>query len=231
MDIYGAYLVGYFTAYSGIPFRAFEILGDVARSCSPEELEIIRAHLDFVKSRNSKTADMIVGVEALLAEGGLLQPLKPQTFIQWDIWARTARCAVAVATTRDSSVEVALLVGEATASFASALALEDLLRTVVRGTDTNAAAQMEDSVREVFETRSSIERLAERRGVPTRAASVLNEILSTTVTLNEPISNATHRQTLVRDALEFVNLRVRDIDAAFKRQGRVEADPEHADPH
>lgn len=69
---------------------------------------------------------------------------------------------------------------------------------------------MEDSVREVFETRSSIERLAERRGVPTRAASVLNEILSTTVTLNEPISNATHRQTLVRDALEFVNLRVRD---------------------
>lgn len=107
MDIYGAYLVGYFTAYSGIPFRAFEILGDVARSCSPEELEIIRAHLDFVKSRNSKTADMIVGVEALLAEGGLLQPLKPQTFIQWDIWARTARCAVAVATTRDSSVECA----------------------------------------------------------------------------------------------------------------------------
>lgn len=218
MDVYGAYLVGYLTAYSGIPFRTFEILGAVARQSAPDELATIRAHLDFVKSKNDQTADMVVGVDALLAEHGLLQPPKPQTFTQWDAWARNARTAVATATTRGSEVETALLLGEAVASFASALALEDLLRTVVRNTDASESRRaIDDAVREVSETRSRLAPFAEHRGLSPSRGRLVSEVIATTRPLGDPIGDPAARQTIVRSALDYVNRRIRDIDAAFKQ--------------
>lgn len=127
LDPYLTFLVGYNTAYVGVPFRAAHLLSAERVTSGPERQRLIDEQIAKLRDNNHETIWFVAGTNELLGNAGLYEPAKPHDFYGWYTWAHDARRVVAVMNQASSPLVRAMVAGQAYGTFAAAVVLDEIL--------------------------------------------------------------------------------------------------------
>lgn len=215
LDHYGAFLIGYYTAYAGIPFRAIHILNEIETDAVGARKDVIRSQSERIREHNPETVWYVKSVEALLRDADLFIPPRPYVVATWHEWAIDARRAVAVVHEKNASLLRVLKAGEAYATFAAAVVLDDILLTS-RDPSLHTLHDVGPHRDAADEVERSTAHLAEALdGQPTAFVEAAHEV--TTAARSLPSLDApSERARAMRELVKLANSKLESFNVAYR---------------